>query len=126
MKINRFFKAKSSDVLVGHCDITMPSGLVIWGCAIFSKNGEAWASPPGKPALSGDGTVQQSSDGKTRYRPVVSFADAGSRGRWSREVIAALRQKYPELLPPAAEAGRFAPRPGPSSGAPRKSRAPRR
>ena len=92
------FKPVVSGSLRGFSQVGLPSGTIMHGCGIFEKDGRWWASPPAKPALSKDGTVQRDSNGKKRYEPAVSFVDRATEQRWSAAIIEALRATFPEVL----------------------------
>ena len=92
------FKAISAGAMRGFCDVTLPSGMVLHRCSVFSKDGKAWVSPPSKQVIGRDGTVQKTTEGKVRYEPVVSFIDRTTGELWSAAVIEALRLAEPEAL----------------------------
>lgn len=92
------FKSINAGAMRGICDVTLPSGLVLHRCGIFAKGDKVWASPPSKQVIGRDGTVQKTTEGKTRYEPTVSFADRTTRERWSVAVIAALLLAEPGAL----------------------------
>jgi hypothetical protein len=92
------FKPINAGAMRGFCDVTLPSGMVLHRCSIFTKDGKSWASPPSKQVIGRDGTVQKAADGKTRYEPTVSFVDRATQERWSAAVIEALRLVEPEAL----------------------------
>src|SRR4051794_10493266 len=92
------FTPLSAGALVGFLDVTLPSGMVLHRCSIFTKDDRAWASPPSKQVIGRDGTVQKTADGKARYEPTVSFVDRPTQERWSNAVVAALRIANPEAL----------------------------
>ena len=60
----------------------------------------SWASPPSKPRINADGTVQKTADGKIIYSPIIEFASREVRIRWSDAVIDALRTAH-SASPPA-------------------------
>ena len=92
------FKPIASGAMRGFCDVTMPSGMVLHRCSVFSKDGRAWVSPPSKQVIGRDGTVQRDANGKTRYEPVASFTDRATQDRWSTAVVDALLAVIPEAL----------------------------
>jgi hypothetical protein len=92
------FKSIRAGALIGFVDVTLPSGMILHRCSIFTKDDKAWASPPSKQVISRDGTIQRTADGKTRYEPTVSFKDRWTQERWSTAVIEALRAEHPEAL----------------------------
>ena len=98
------WKPVAADRLRGFCDAQLPSGMVLHEISIMrGKDGGFWASPPGKPMLSRDGHVMLDNNGRRRYTPCVSFADASIKRRFSAGVIEALRVAFPEALLTAAD-----------------------
>jgi DNA-binding cell septation regulator SpoVG len=92
------FRAISAGALRGIVDVTLPSGMVLHRCSIFAKDGKAWASPPSKQVIGRDGTVQKTTDGRSRYEATVSFIDRATGERWSNAVIEALQTAEPAAL----------------------------
>ena len=88
----------STGPLRGFAVVHLPSGMILHGCSIFSKDGKVWAAPPSKQVVGRDGTVQKNRDGKTLYDPVVSFVARATQERWSAMVIEALQADFPEAL----------------------------
>jgi hypothetical protein len=86
------------NTLRGFCRVRMPSGMVLHDVAIHMKDGSAWAAPASKPMIGRDGIVMRDAEGKIQYAPVVTFANKGLRGRFSDQVTAALRERYPDAL----------------------------
>jgi hypothetical protein len=93
------FKPISSGAMIGFVDVQLPSGMTVHRCSVFAKDGRIWASPPSKQVIGRDGTVQRTTDGKSRYEPCVSSADRATQERWSGAVTAALRLAHPDVLP---------------------------
>jgi len=92
------FKAISAGAMIGVCDVTLPSGMVLLRCSLFCKDDRVWAAPPSKQVIGRNGNVQKDSNGKTRYEPTVLFIDRGTEQRWSAVVVAAFREAYPEAI----------------------------
>jgi hypothetical protein len=88
----------TAGALRGFCDVSLPSGMILYRCSVFGKDGKAWASAPSKQVIGRDGTVQRSANGKVRYEPTVAFVDRATQERWSAAVIEALRAAHPEAL----------------------------
>ena len=93
------WKPVPAGALLGFAAAQLPSGMVLHEIAIMRGPAGIWASPPSKPMLDRNGCAMADAAGKRRYAPCVSFADAGTRQRFSGGVIAALRQAHPEALP---------------------------
>jgi hypothetical protein len=92
------FSPMNAGALRGFADVTLPSGMLLYRCSIFAKDGRAWASPPSKQIIGRDGVVQRDANGKVRYEPTVSFVDRSTADRWSVAVIDALLVSHPEAL----------------------------
>lgn len=89
---------RQSGALRGFLDAEFPSGLVFHEIGVFEQNGKWWAAPASKPQVGRDGMALKEANGKTKYAPVVTFADKGRRDLWSSVVIAALRAAQPDLF----------------------------
>lgn len=90
---------KRSGSLVGFCDVAFPSGLVFRNVAVFErKDGGHTTAPPARPRLDSEGRALRGEGGKVLYEPIIGFVDDGARLRWSATVIAALEERFPEML----------------------------
>lgn len=89
------------NTLRGFARVAFPSGLIVAEVAVHQAGSKVWAQPPGRPMLDRDGAALRADDGKIRYAPIVAFANHGTRAGWSRQVITALREAYPDALEPA-------------------------
>ena len=72
------FREMRRNTLLGFARVRLPSGLILHDVAVHQKEGRAWASPPGRPALGKDGTQLQR-DGKAVFNPTVTFANRALR-----------------------------------------------
>lgn len=70
-------------------DIEMPSGMILHGCLVFTKDGRRWVSPPSKIRVWG-GEVKTALDGKPIHDPVVTFASRDKADAFSALALAAL------------------------------------
>jgi hypothetical protein len=60
------YKSYKSGSLQGYFDITfVDTGLQIFGCSLFMKNGKRWVSFPSKEYIN--------SSGETKYQPYVKY-----------------------------------------------------
>jgi hypothetical protein len=85
--------------LRGFAKVRFASGLVMDEIAVqVSQSGKAWAQPPAAPRLDADGNPIRDERGKVKYSPLIGFADLETRGRWSAQIIEALRQSHPRAL----------------------------
>ena len=94
----RNFTTISAGALRGFFDVTSPSGMTLFRCSLFVKDGKAWAGPPSKQVITRDGTVKRGTDGKVIYEQTVGFIDRATETRWSDQVIEALRIAEPDAL----------------------------
>ena len=85
------------NTLIGFAKVQFASGLIINGIAVHVAGSRMWASPPLRPLLK-DNAVIVDEAGRRQYAPVIDFATHGVRSRWSRQVLAALREAHPDLL----------------------------
>ena len=92
------FASVIRNTLRGFARIRTPSGMLLFDVAIHEKNGHAWASPASKPMLGRNGTVMRNAVNKVQYAPVVGFTSRELRDRFSDQVVAAMRARYPEAL----------------------------
>jgi DNA-binding cell septation regulator SpoVG len=84
--------------LLGFAKVELPSGLVIADVTILTGDRGPWASPPSKPMVDRDGIVLRDEKHKIRYQPIIEFTSKTVRDRFSDQVIAALRDRYPEAI----------------------------
>jgi len=92
------FTAVVRNTLRGFARVRLPSGMVLHDVAVHEKDGHAWASTASKARLARDGAVIRDATNKIQYSPVVGFASRELRARFSDQVIAALRDRFPEVL----------------------------
>jgi hypothetical protein len=92
------FTSVIRNTLRGFARVRTPSGMLLFDVAIHQKNGRAWASPAAKPMLSRDGTVIRNAANKIQYSPVVGFTSRELGDRFSDQVVAAMRERYPQVL----------------------------
>jgi DNA-binding cell septation regulator SpoVG len=95
------FKSVLKGAVLGVVDVQLDSGMVLHGCMIFAKEDRVWANAPSERVMDRAGQPMTSLVGKPVYRDIVSFKDRKTQQRWSDGVIAALRAKYPDVLPDA-------------------------
>jgi hypothetical protein len=97
------FRPLHRNSLRGFATVQFASGLIVAEIAIHQAGSKAWAQPPGRPMIDRDGAVMRDEDGQVRYAPIVGFMNHGTRARWSRQVIAAIREAHPEAFAERAE-----------------------
>ena len=68
--------------------------LVMSDVLLLHANGKAWPGAPSKPQIGRDGFVIKDADGKTRYVPVIEWADKSARDRFSAGVIQAFERQH--------------------------------
>jgi len=57
-----------------------------------------WASPPARPVLDSNGSVQPDPNGKVRYTAVIRFASHAFQRQWSEFVVRPVRDAHPDAL----------------------------
>ena len=79
----------SSGAAIGVVTLELPSGMVLHGCMVLSKDGRRWVNPPSKIRV-WSGEVQTSIDRRPIYDPVVTFASRDKADAFSALALAAL------------------------------------
>jgi hypothetical protein len=93
------FRPMHRNTLRGFARAQFPSGMVLDEIAIHvGANGNAWASPPGRPWLDTNGNAIRDARGRIRYAVLITFGSANIRDNWSSQIIRAIELKYPDLL----------------------------
>jgi hypothetical protein len=85
--------------LVGFVRVQFGSGLIIDEVRVFVRGGRTWCSPPARPMTTKTGEPLLNDRGKQGWAELVSFATHGVRSSWSRQILTALRQQFPDALP---------------------------
>jgi hypothetical protein len=97
------FRPLRKGSLLGFATVRLGSGLILYDDGVHRQGSRAWCSPPARPWINGDGSlVRDDATGKVKYAPVVRFATHGVRSSWSRQILAALQEQYPEVIGPDA------------------------
>jgi hypothetical protein len=65
--------------LRGFFDVTLPSGLKLNGCQLFSKDGKTWVGLPSREYVKPDGSKS--------YLPVVEIPDREARDKFNAAVL---------------------------------------
>lgn len=86
------------NTLIGFAKVQFSSGLIVAEIAIHRHGSRVWAQPPSRPWID-KGNLVRDERGKIRYQPVISFANHGVQASWSKQVLRALREVHPNLLP---------------------------
>ena len=93
------FRPHRQHTLRGFARVRFPSGLILDEISVHTApSGKAWAIPPARPQLDAEGRALRDERGKVKYSPLIGFADLETRGRWSAQIIEALRQSHPRAL----------------------------
>jgi hypothetical protein len=85
------------NTLRGFAKVQFPSGVIIAEVGIHIAGSRAWASPPSRPWVK-DNAVVLDEAAKPRWQPLIEFATHGVRSSWSSQVLAAVREEYPEVF----------------------------
>jgi hypothetical protein len=86
------------NTLRGFARVQFGSGLIVSEITVHVAGTKCWASPPSRPWLK-DGAPVLDEKGKPRWQPLLDFSNHGVRSSWSRQVLAALREAEPGVLP---------------------------
>ena len=86
------------NTLLGFARVQFGSGLIVSEIAIHVAGSRAWAQPPARAWIE-DNKLILTETGRPRWQPIIDFANHGVRASWSRQVLAALREARPEVLP---------------------------
>ncbi len=103
MKLVKFKPVKSDSQLVGFVNVELETvGLRLIDMTVF-RSGKygPWVGLPSKPVLDQEtGRVRTNYDGKKLYDPCAEWVDRKYSDAFTKQVIALIREKYPEVLPP--------------------------
>lgn len=84
------WKSLQSGAVIGVIGaLELPSGMILHGCLVFSKDGRRWVSPPSKIRV-WNGEVQHAVDGKPCYDPCVTFNSREKSDAFSALALEAL------------------------------------
>jgi hypothetical protein len=92
----------SKGTLLGFAKVQFSSGMIVSEIAIHRTGTRMWAAPPSRPWIENNALVI-GENGRPRYQPIISFANHGVQGSWSRQVLNALCEEHPDLFPTVAE-----------------------
>jgi hypothetical protein len=81
-----FFKLVEKNTLRGFFDLELPSGMILSGCMVHTKNDQWWVGLPSKPYTAADGTQS--------WSKIVDFRDGKTRDRFQDEVAPLARIAY--------------------------------
>jgi hypothetical protein len=71
--------------------------LVVHDVAVHAKGDRLWAQLPARPWIK-DGAVVTGDDGKVQYSPILEFSRPEVREAFSRAVIRAVSERFPNAL----------------------------
>jgi len=80
------FKLLEKNTLRGFFDIELPSGLILRGCTLHTKNDRWWIGLPGKPYTKPDGSQS--------WSKVLDFRDKLTLDRFQRTITPLARAAY--------------------------------
>jgi hypothetical protein len=81
----------SSNSLIGHATVEMPSGLIVGDIPAFRRAGGAVSvGVPSKPLVDANGMQLRDQDNRRRYAPTLDFATPAARSRWTGAIAALL------------------------------------
>jgi hypothetical protein len=96
------WKPITKGAMCGFARVRLGRALVIHDIPVLCSNGRAWATLPGKPIIRADGTVVRDDKGKTRYAPILEWADRVAADRFGAAVLNAIRAEHPNALADAS------------------------
>jgi hypothetical protein len=96
------WKPITKGALRGFARVRLGCALVIHDIPVLCSNGRAWATLPSKPIIGADSTVARDEKGKTRYAPILEWADRAAADRFGAAVLAAIRAEHPNALADAS------------------------
>lgn len=79
------YKPINKKTLIGVFDLTLPSGLCIYGAMCHRKDDVGFITFPGKPYTG--------KSGDTLYAKIVDIPDRDRRDKFNEQVIAALKER---------------------------------
>jgi hypothetical protein len=99
------FKARKSNTLCGFADVVLTNvQLEIREITLHQKGDRRWVGLPGKPQIDKNG--QAIWDGnKIKYVNILSWTSREASDQFSRAVIAAVLEKYPQAFGEEGEGG---------------------
>jgi hypothetical protein len=86
------------NTLRGFASVQFDSGIIIREIGVHISGSRAWASPPSRPWVRDNALILEETTGKPKWQLLIEFCNHGARARWSRQVLAALRDVHPEVL----------------------------
>jgi hypothetical protein len=92
------FRPLARNTLRGFARVRLPEGIIVHDIAVHVRDGEPWASPPGRPMVGRNGTPLKDAAGKARFSPTISFVSRADQDAFSRAIIAAMRAAHPAAL----------------------------
>jgi hypothetical protein len=89
---------RRQETLRGYCRVILPNGMVFCDVRVHAAGKQAWAKPAGRALLSPDGTTVVRDGERIRHMDIVGFISRDHREAFSRAVISALLDAYPDAL----------------------------
>lgn len=86
------------NTLRGFATVRLPAGIVLHDCAVHVRGGKAWASPPSRPMMGGDGKQKQDAAGKVQFSPILTFVSRADQDAFSTAIVAAVTMVHPEAF----------------------------
>jgi len=88
----------AKNTLRGFARVRLPEGILLHDVAVHVRDGKAWASPPGRPAIGRDGAHIRDAAGKPSFTPTITFTSRADADAFSAAIIDAVRARHPEVL----------------------------
>ena len=92
------WKPLQRNTLLGFAGITIGElELKVYDVALHQKDGRMWAALPARPWIK-DGALVVDENGKPQYSPVLEFDRRETRDAFSRAVVRAIGERFPDAL----------------------------
>lgn len=96
------FRPVRKGSLRGFLSVQLPSGLIVREVGVHIAGSKSWCAPPARPWMRGTELITDAATGKLKWQPLIDFSTHGVRSSWSRQILRALNEAYPEVLAEAA------------------------
>jgi hypothetical protein len=83
------FKLVEKNTLRGFFDLELPSGMILSGCMVHTKNDQWWVGLPSKPYTAADGTQS--------WTKIVDFRDAKTRNKFQETITPLARVAFEQI-----------------------------
>lgn len=85
------YKPLNKNTLIGVFDLTLSTGIVIYGAMFMRKSDSEWITFPGRPIVKDGQAVLK--EGKQDYAKLIDIPDRATRDKFNAQVIAELKKQ---------------------------------